>query len=577
MTSARARIFRTIHKELFIEKKEDQPMKRTVMTVLLSLVLVVSFVLSAFAAAPSGPIRGGTLRVAVVSDAPSYDSHTSTSGRVLIHGAAVFNGLVRTDPLKEEVTAETVIPDLAQSWRVSPDGKTYTFSLRQGVKFHDGKPFTARDVKHSLDKYRDPKRSAFASYVTPMERVEIVDDFTVRVSLKHAYPELLMFLCPPYAAIYPEHLKEVNPRTTNFLVGTGPFKYKSHVPGKIYQYEKNPDYFLEGLPYLDHYVVYLLSFDAMVDAFIGGNLDTCGTLRYYLDNDRTQVLKVKKYAPEAVIALEPSGSSRGAYFSFQRKGPWNDIRVRKALAMTLDYQELIIAGVGGLELNYVEGAGLVPFYVKEAFTKQEVARAMGTEGPMDKRVAEAKRLLKEAGYPNGFSLECIVRTDEQFRVNTALYAADMWKKHLNIEMKVSPLDQALFFSRRDKGDFDIVIDTLNTITGSSIIEFLSSFVTGETVNYGKWSNAEYDKLVAQVVATQDRAMRTELARKAQTVFFDALPYVNFGGASYGTAWRPDLMTGWPAKKGVVIQPVSTNWGSIDRIWFEGTAKRWVKP
>jgi len=550
--------------------------KRVFTIVIAILAMGLLSAVFSFAAEPQGPVRGGNLRVSVVSDAPSFDSHSSTSGRVLIHAAAVFNGLVRTDPAKEEVTVENVIPDLAESWKISRDGKVYTFLLRRGVKFHDGKPFMAKDVKYSLDKYRDPKRSAFASYVAPIEKVEIVDDYTVEVHLRNPYPELLLFLCPPYASIYPEHLKDVDRRTTKSLVGTGPFKYKSHVPGKVYLYERNTDYFLKGLPYLDEYTVYILGFDAMVDAFIGGNLDTCGTLRYYLDNDRTQVLKVKKYAPEAVTVLEPSGSSRGVYFSFQRKGPWNDVRVRKALAMTLDYQELIIAGVGGLELNYVEGAGLVPFYLQEALTKQEVAKALGTDRPFDQRIAGAKKLLTEAGYPNGFNLECIVRTDEKFRVNTALYAADMWKKHLNIEMKVSPLDQALFFTRRDKGDFDIVIDTLNTITGSSIIEFLSSFVTGETVNYGKWSSKEYDTLVQQVVSTQDRTKRLALAREAQTVFYGALPFINFCGSSYGTAWRPDLMTGWPAKKGVVIQPVATNWVSIDRIWFEGTAKRWMK-
>jgi peptide/nickel transport system substrate-binding protein len=531
---------------------------------------------SAASAEPKGPVRGGNLRLAMVSDAPSFDSHTSTSGRVLIHAAAVFNGLVRTNPLKEQVTVENIIPDLAQSWKISPDGKTYTFSLRKGVKFHDGKPFTAKDVKYSIDKYRDPKRSAFASYVAPIEGVEIVDDYTVKVLLKHPYPELLLFLCPPYASIYPEHLKDVDKRTTKFLIGTGPFKFKSHVPGKIYTYEKNQDYFIKGLPYLDEYTVYILGFEAMVDAFIGGNLDTSGTLRYYLDNDRMLVLKVKQYAPEAITVLEPSGSARGAYFSFVHKGPWNDARVRKALAMTLDYQELIIAGVGGMELNYVEGAGLVPFYLKEAWTKKQVAKALGIDGPMEKRIAEAKRLLAEAGVPNGFSLECITRSDEKFRVNVALYAADMWKKHLNIDMKVTPLDQALFFTRRDKGDFDVVIDTLNTITGSSVIEFLSSFVTGETVNYGKWSNKGYDDLVQQVVSTQDRKKRITLAQKAQAVFFDDMPFINFCGSSYGVAWRPDLMTGWPPKKGVVIQPVATNWNSIDRIWFEGTAKRWTK-
>ena len=549
---------------------------RIVFFILFVAGLALVSAMPAASAEPKGPIKGGNLRLAVVSDAPSFDSHTSTSGRVLIHAAAVFSGLVRTNPLKEQVTVENIIPDLAESWKISPDGKTYTFILRKGVKFHDGTPFTSKDVKYSIDKYRDPKRSAFASYVAPIEGVEIVDDYTVKISLKYPYPELLLFLCPPYASIYPEHLKDVDPRTTNFLIGTGPFKYKSHVPGKIYTYERNPDYFMKGLPYLDEYTVYILGFDAMVDAFIGGNLDVSGTLRYYLDNDRMQVLKVKKYAPEAIAVLQPSGSARGAYFSFQHKGPWNDPKVRKAMAMTLDYKDLIIAGVGGLELNYVEGAGLVPFYLKEALTKKEVAKALGIDNPLEKRVAEAKRLLKEAGVPNGFSLECITRSDEQFRVNVALYTADMWKKYLNIDMKVTPLDQALFFTRRDKGDFDVVIDTLNTITGSSIIEFLSSFVTGETVNYGKWSNKEYDGLVQQVVSTQDPKKRTALARKAQTVFFDEMPFINFCGSSYGTAWRPDLMTGWPPRKGVVIQPVATNWNSIDRIWFEGTAKRWTK-
>lgn len=188
---------------------------------------------STVTSAANGPIRGGNIRLAVPSDPPNYDAHTATTARVHIHSAAVFSGLVRTDPMKEAVTVENVIPDLAESWTISKDGKVYTFKLRKGVKFHDGKPFTAKDVKYSIDKYRDPKRSTFAAYVAPIDRVEIVDDYTIKMFLKQPYPEILLFLCQPYAAIQPEHLKDVDPRSTDFLVGTGPFKYKSHIPGKF--------------------------------------------------------------------------------------------------------------------------------------------------------------------------------------------------------------------------------------------------------------------------------------------------------------------------------------------------------
>ena len=556
-------------------------MKKSIPAGVVFLVLAVSLIFLPVvsygqAAKPQGPVRGGVLRSSVTGEASTYDPHFALSFRTQAHSAAVFNGLIKPDPLKEEVSLKNMVPDLAESWELSPDGKTYTFHLRRGVKFHDGKPFTSKDVKHSLDKLRDPKRSVLASLVTAVERVEISDDFTVRVRMSHPYPELLLFLTPPYVAMEPEHLKDVNPKSTDFLVGTGPFKFKRYVPGKVSVYERNPDYFIQGLPYLDGYEVYYLDFGPMVDAFVGGNLDVCGTLRALLDSDVTHVMKVRKYAPEAVVALKPSPASRGLFFSFAHKGPWNDIRVRKAMAMVIDYSDVVVPAFGGPELGPVEGAGLLPFYLPEAFIKEEVAKAYGVDKPLKDRIAEAKRLMKESGYGDGFQMKCIVRGGEQFRVNTGLYLADMWKRHLNIEMSVTPLESAVYFPLQAKGDFDITFDTLEVASGVVGAEYLTRFVTGQPANYGKWSNKDFDMLVEQIMREPNQGKKVEMARRAQAIFYAEMPYLVLGTQAWGTAWRPDLRTGWPAREGVVIQPRYTNFTSIDRIWFEGTAKRWTK-
>ncbi|MFC1534452.1 ABC transporter substrate-binding protein [Thermodesulfobacteriota bacterium] len=550
--------------------------KRALLKMIMISAIIVGMLstVPVWAADPQGLIRGGVLRVAVASDASTYDANRTTTGRTHVHAAAVFNGLVRTDPLKEEVSLENIIPDLAERWEITPDGKTYTFYLRRNVKFHDGKPFTAKDVKYSLDKFRNPKKSAFSANVAPITNIEIVNDHTLKIHLKHPYTDLLIFLCPPYASIYPEHLKDVPAKSTDFLVGTGPFKFKSKVPGKVSVYEKNPDYFIKGLPYLDGYEVYSLKFPAAVDAFIGGRLDCGPSLRSYLDSDRALVLKVRKYAPEAVIGLEPSGAARGIFSSFSRKGPWNDIRVRKALAMVIDSREVSIASYGGLETKPVVGAGLFPLYQKGAWTKEEVARAYGKDKPKAARISAAKKLMAEAGYANGFSMECIVRARESFRKNAMLYCADVWKKTLNINLTVTPLERAIFFPRRDKGDFDICNDVASTTTGCSAIEFLATFLSGQARNYGQWSNKEYDEVFEKLSREQDPNKKVELARQAQAIFYKEMPMIVLEGASYGTAWRPDLMTG--SRKTVVMQPVYTNFVSVDRIWFAGTAKRWMK-
>ncbi len=514
--------------------------------------------------------------MAVPSDAPSYDPYTDSTMRIQFHAAAVFNGLIRTNPEKKDTSIANIIPDLAEKWTISPDGKTYTFSLRKGVKFHDGHPFTAEDVKYSLDKYRDIKQSVWASNVSMIDSVNIVDDFTVTVVLKYAYPEIVSFLVPPYCSIVPAHLKAVNPKSTDFLVGTGPFKFKENIPGKMTAYERNPDYFVQGLPYLDRVECYYGKTDALVDAFIGGQLDTCGNLRDLLDQDIAFVQKVKKLAPEAKIYLEPSGSSRGLFFNFVRKGAWNDVRVRKAMSMVIDYDAITLAASGGPEMNYVSMAGLIPYYVKGSLTKDEVARLIGANVPMDARVAAAKKLMADAGYADGFKAELIYRAGEPQSENASIYAADMWKKYLNINITLKGLDQATLFPRRDNGDFDLDVDSVVASTGSVMVEFLNSFVTNGNRNHGDWSNKEYDTLTQKIAEEPDENKRIEMARQAQTIYFNEMPFISFHGSCYGTTARPDLMTG--SVQGIVTQPAKTTYMSIDRIWFANTpdAKRWIQ-
>jgi ABC-type oligopeptide transport system substrate-binding subunit len=245
------------------------------------------------------------------------------------------------------------------------------------------------------------------------------------------------------------------------------------------------------------------------------------------------------------------------------------------MAMVIDYHEVVVPAVGGPELGAIEGAGLVPFDVSGAFSREEVAKGYGVDKPLEQRIAEAKRLMKEAGYPNGFELDGITRT-EQFLKDTMSYLADVWKRHLNINLKVRPLAGAIHLPLRDKGDYEITFEGGGQTIGTGAIDSLSVFVSGQLLNFSKWSNKEYDALVNQLVHETNETRMVELARKAQSIFYAELPFLILGRPCYGTAWRPDLRTGWPPREGLVIQPSCTNLPSIDRIWFEGTAQRWIK-
>ena len=511
-------------------------------------------------AAPPTPQRGGILKISARGEAPTLNSMMNPSVAVMPYMAPVFNGLVMIDPTQGEVGVEKVVPALAEKWTVSSDGRIYTFFLRKGIRFHDGQPFTAKDAKYSLDFFADPAKSALASLVGMMDKVEVVDNYTIKVFLKYPHLPFLFYLSYPYCVMLPAHLAKVNSKSPDFLIGTGPFKFKSRIPGKVWIYERNPEYFLKGLPYLEGVEIYNMDWEPALNAFIAGRLDMPGNLRFAINSGLT-LDKIKKHVPEAIIKLKPAGSIRGVWFNVAglkgRKGPWQDVRVRRAMALATDFPGSIIAAQGSLELGIA--SGVVPPNVPTGLPGEEAGKTLGIDKPMEQRIEKAKRLMKEAGYLHGFKGEIISRNQTHYWKSTE-FMIESWRKNLNIQVEMKVLENAILFPRRDTGDFDMIYEGTPGMYGGAPEETLAYFMSNSIANYGKWSHQEYDKFYEKLMQEPDPRKRKEISVKMQKIFLEEVPSIINYTAITGTAHRPTL-------HGFVIGPGHTNWACMDRIWL----------
>ncbi|MBU1207939.1 MAG: ABC transporter substrate-binding protein [Proteobacteria bacterium] len=529
--------------------------------VLTGVVLLIPMLASYGASAPPTPQRGGILKMADAFEPPVLNTMMTPSVTVFAYATPVFNGLVMVDPTQEEVSVEKVVPSLAEKWEISPDRKVYTFYLRKGVKFHDGRPFTAKDAKYSLEFFADAKMSALAGMVEMMEKVEIVDDYTIRVSLKYPHSPFLLYLSYPYCKMLPAHLAKVSAKSTDFLVGTGPFKFKSRIPGKVWVYERNPDYFLKGLPYLDGVEIYPMKTGPMIDAFTAGRLHMARSIRYGIDH-KTSLDKLKKHVPEAIIKMKPVGVTRGVWFNVAgrqgRKGPWQDARVRRAMAMVVDYPGTILAGQGSLELGV--NSGVVPPYVPTGLQWKEIEKILGIDKPMEERIKEARKLMKEAGYPDGFKAELILRNVSVY-IHPTEFMIESWRKNLKILVEMKALEYVLLAPRRDGGDFDLMYDGTTGRYGGTPEETLAMYVSTAMENRAHWSNQEYDKLYHSLVREAEPKKREEISGKMQKIFLEEIPFLISVAPVIGVAHRPSL-------HGHVMQAGHTGWACMDRMWME---------
>jgi peptide/nickel transport system substrate-binding protein len=373
----------------------------------------------------------------------------------LMPAGPLFNGLVYHNP----VDPDEIVCDLCESWTVSPDGTTYTFRLRE-AQWHDGQPVTAEDIKFSLDRITAPGAIRVTTAVLRTfyehQSAAVVDARTIRVPIKFASPLFLENLASEYMKMYPKHIAEkLSPEEAQQpgkLIGSGPWKLKEFKPHIAIEYVRNPTYFKKGLPYFDGMIFTIVQdYNRRLAAMQVGQAQTTEgpTIGSYGNEDPMRIQR------------ETRGKARAAYIPeamqiflvlHMNKPPFNDPRVRRAVFLAIDRQELVkivrcaepygcFGSVGTFLPN--KGGQVVE-------SSEDLAQTPGWRQPKDQDIAEAKTLMAAAGYASGVKATLNLSTVPVF-VRHAEVLAEQLRKKLGIECILEPVDGPAALDRTIRG------------------------------------------------------------------------------------------------------------------------------
>jgi ABC-type transport system substrate-binding protein len=396
-------------------------------SMILRLILAVALaLLFPLQAAAQTPKRGGTLVVGKSQDLPGLDPHPSTSSITYQVLSLVYQGLVDFDrDLK-------IKPVLAESWKVSPDGKQWTFALRKGVKFHNGRPLTASDVKFSLDRILDPKTAARGKgALSIIESVQVVDPQTVRVHLTRASGAFLSRIAGTYQAILPP---EAVQGPAFKPIGTGPFQLTEWKTNERVELKRFDGYWEAGLPYLD-----ALTLKPVPDGTVRLTALKTGDAGF-IQLIPLESLAELQAAPskDYVISTVKGGGGFSAIILNSRKPPFNDVRVRRAVALATDKKEVGLGVWRGFAqpVNQWMPPG-TPWFFNVPDRKVDVE--------------QAKKLLAEAGIAKGTKL-----THTVGQVANLVPAAQVFQAQLTrigVDLQLEVLDWPAYIKRQRAMDF----------------------------------------------------------------------------------------------------------------------------
>jgi peptide/nickel transport system substrate-binding protein len=397
---------------------------------------------------------GGVLRMYSPDSPASMSIHEEITNVAEGPMMGVFNNLVMFDQHVKQNSLASIVPDLATAWSWNEDGTELTLPLRHGVKWHDGEPFTANDVKctwdllngKSSDKLRvNPRKSWYAN----LDRVTTNGDYEVTFHLKRPQPGFLTFLASGYSPVYPCHVPARDMRT--HPIGTGPFKFVEFKPNEGIKVRRNPDYWRKDRPYLDgiEYTI-IRNVSTAVLGFVAGKFD----MTFPLALSAPLLKDVSGQMPQAICEMSPEGVSRTLAIN-HRVAPFDQRELRRAMTLSLDrkvFIDIITAGhgdIGGVMQPLPEGLWGLPSEILHALP--------GYDPDVQKSRTEARQIMEQLGYGPGNRLKVKLMTRDVpgFR-NPAVLLIDQLKE-VYIDGDLEPVDTTNFFPRMVRRDFSVAL------------------------------------------------------------------------------------------------------------------------
>jgi len=525
---------------------------RRVLAAATLLVLAMSFGGAASAQKP-----GGVLIMSHFDSPASMSMHEEATAAANRPMMGVFNNLVMYKQDVPQNSLQSIVPDLATNWSWNEEGTELTFPLRQGVKWHDGKPFTAQDVKctwdmltgKSADKLRlNPRKSWYRN----LDEVTTNGDYEVTFRLKRAQPSFLALLASGWSPVYPCHVAPRDMRTRP--IGTGPFKFVEFKPNELIRVTRNPDYWKAHRPYLDgiEYTI-IPSISTRILGFVAGKFDTVAGVTVPLLQD------VKSQAPQAICEVVPTNVPRTLLVN-PAAPLFDNPELRRAMALSLDRKSFIdiitlgLGDIGGVMLPAPEGVwGMPPDMLKTL---------PGYDPDVAKNRAAARRIMEKLGYgpDKRLAVKVSIRNIVPTR-DPAVILIDQLKE-IYIDGELETVDTTQWYPKVMRKDFTVGLVVSENGLDDPDQQFYENYVCGADRNYGGYCNPQVDELIDRQSMEPDREKRRQLVWQIERRLAEdnVRPVIFY--ARQASCWQPRV-------KGLTLMVNSIYNGSrFEDLWLD---------
>jgi glutathione transport system substrate-binding protein len=469
------------------------------------------------AALQGDPQPGGDLTFGLSADPPNLDPHVDSGA-----AASTIKQLVYSTMVRYWLGGE-LQPNLADSWEISDDGLEYTFALRPGVTFHDGAPFTAEDVKASIERMQDEAVGATLQVeMSAIEEVVAEDELTVRLRLGQPNPAMIEYLAQPDAAIMSKAFLDAGTDPNTTMLGTGPFTFVSREPGVRTELARNEGYFREGLPYLDRIIfVPYTDENTRVSALLGGEIDIADYVPW-------KDMQTVEDDPNLKLALGQEAAFMCVIYNVEEP-PFDNPLVRSALSYAYDRQAIVDAVFFGRGSTIT--GGLIP--------SSSWAHNAELDGTYPYDPARAQELLAEAGFADGFSVT-LLSTSQYGMHQSSAEIAQQNLQAIGIDCQLELFDWSTVVQRQTEGSYQFRIHGLSPELVDP--DFLTNFFASGSAfsRSSNFADEEIDRLLAEGRTTLDEAARKEIYLQLERRLLELSPWTFLSWREQGEGLKEEI-------------------------------------